>query len=813
MDTNFNQQQQAFNSNYTSDATGYFMGGNQTPNASSSSPFDVIFLVLRVLKYWPWYVLAFVIAVGLAYLKNKSWEPQYKTVSTILIEEKQGFSDMMMGSLGMNKSGGRNINNQMLMYGSYDLISRAVSKMNISTDVYMKSRFKIMNMYGHSPVIVRGTYVSPGAYGLEFNIKHVSDSIYQVSFKGDDFIPAFAIQGIYGRSIQHNMFFVTVDRIPNYTGMDPNYDLYFKFLSKDAQVADYTSRLQYRFLMEGASVMEISLTGKVAERDVDFMNTLNEMFFDDNLSRKNISAEKTIDFINNQLAIIKDSITASEAKLHSFQQQSRLYTPTQSLYATSEIEELDKKMLEVRMKKDYVKFLENYLKSDNELLVSPNTMGIQDQSLASLVANYNLISGEIKNLGPESPIYKRYKSQLEDIKKSLNESIVTMKASVRIDEANLNNRYAKLQNDAASLPEKERKLLTHERNFKINETYHGYLLQRRIESHIQLASNSPDNLVIDKPRMVYVVNGKEKSTVYLMYVFIGVLIPLFIVICKEILFKVSIQSRDEVESIAQLPILGTVERSNKKEQIVVKYYPKSSFAESFRGLRSRMEYIVKKEINITMLVTSTEPKDGKTFVAGNLASIYQLTGKKTVLVDFDLRRPALSKALNMGHHKGISNYLIGQVEIDDIIIPHPEYGFDVMPAGTVPPNPSELLRSDKTLILMNELKSRYDYIIIDCSPVGLVSDAHYLAKLVDTTLYVVRNEKTNRHFFKYTITEFKEDARNSIVIVYNDVNLRGGYYYGNRRYYGRTSYYVKHDSYYRDEETGEKKSKSRSRRS
>ena len=802
MDTNFFQQQPAYN---TADATGgYFSGGVQSNAASSSSPFDVILLVLRVLKYWPWYILALIVALGLAYIKNKSWEPQEKTVTTILIEEKQGFNDMMMG--GMSNRSGRNNNNQLMMYRSYDLIKRAVDRMNISTDIYMKTRFKDLNIYGMSPIVVRGSYVSPGAYGLEFNIKHVSDSIFQISFKGNDFIPSFSIQGVYGMTLQHNMFFVTVERL----GGDYSYDLYFRFLRREDQIIDYASRLNPQFVQE-TSVLEVSLIGNVAQRDVDFLNTLNEMFFLDNLTRKNIAAEKTIDFINDQLDIIKDSITSSESKLKDYQQQSHLFSQNRSGSAVSELDELDRQRAEIRLKKEYINVMTDYLKSDKEVLISPSVMGITDPGIMTAVGQYNIYSSELKNLGSESPIYKRNKALLEDLKKHLNESISAMRNAVLTEERTVNGRYAKLQSEAAALPEKERKYLTHERDFKINETYHAYLLQRRIESNIQKESNTADNLVIDQPRTIFTVNEKEKNTTYIMYALIGLLIPLFVVICKEILFKVSIQSRDEVESIAQLPILGTVERSTKKEQIIVKYYPKSSFAESFRGLRSRMEYIVKRDTQISMLVTSTEPKDGKTFIAGNLASIYQLTGRKTILLDSDLRRPALSKALNMGHHRGISNYLIGQVDLDDIIIPHPEYGFDVMPAGTVPPNPSELLRSNRTIELMNELKTRYDYIIIDCSPVGLVSDAHYLAKLVDVALYVVRNEKTNRHFFKYTIAEFREDERNNIVIVYNDVNLRGGYYYGNRRYYGQTSYYVKHDSYYRDEELDGGKSKSKSK--
>jgi capsular exopolysaccharide synthesis family protein len=264
-----------------------------------------------------------------------------------------------------------------------------------------------------------------------------------------------------------------------------------------------------------------------------------------------------------------------------------------------------------------------------------------------------------------------------------------------------------------------------------------------------------------------------------------------------VIFKFTIQTRDEVEHISGLPIVGTVERSDKNVEIVVRHYPKSGFAESFRSLRSKLEYLAKKESPISILVTSTEPKDGKTFIASNLASIYQLTKKKVVLVDFDLRRPALSKQMGLDGKKGISNYLIGQVSADELIYQHPEFGFDVLPAGMVPPNPNELIRTARTKELLDMLMKRYDYVILDTSPFGLVSDASYLGKMVDTILYIVRNEATNRNFFKYTIKEFKEENEGNIGIVYNDVNLKSGQY-GTRQYYGKSTYYYRKGSYYHE---------------
>ena len=260
-------------------------------------------------------------------------------------------------------------------------------------------------------------------------------------------------------------------------------------------------------------------------------------------------------------------------------------------------------------------------------------------------------------------------------------------------------------------------------------------------------------------------------------------------------------TKEDCEKISGLPVIGTIENISKKLSngvVLVKNYPKSSFAESFRNMRVRIEYMAQRENKITVLVTSTEPADGKTFIATNIASVYQLMGKKVIIIDLDLRRPSVEKTLHLNAPKGISNYLIGQVELEDIIISHPDYGFDIIPAGTLPPNPSELIKTAKTKQVLEHLKEIYDYVIVDCSPVGLVSDAYILSTIADTTLFVVRRGKTNKSFFKSVISQLKYDGVENVALIFNDVKGREGYY-GTSRYYGDKTYYLKKNSYYHDD--------------
>ena len=759
----------------------------------STSSFDFIGLAFQVLKYWYLFFIGALIAGGLAYIKNKSWTPTFRTGTTILIEDSRSGlrSDFTTGF--SSPAGNRNITNQTIMYRSHDFITRVVEQLNITNEIYIKKRFANIPLYKNSPIAITNSYTSSQAYGLEFKIAGLDEETFEISFAGNDHISALQIIGQYGKSIQHNLFFLEVHKTDLF--INPKYELHFRFLSKGHLVGMYSSSLFANIYMEGSSVIEVGVTGKIVERDLDFLNLLNEQFFQDNLDRKNEMAMRSIQFIDRQIAIIKDSIDSSEAKLNSFQLSSGLLSQDRSQQRSRVLDELDEKRAAMRFRKNYMSFLAESLEKKDVSLVDPTSVtGIANPQLTRLVLEYNSLLADNKNLGPSNPAYGQNLRKLEDLQVQMRSVITTMNNSLAMEEQEIQRRYTQAMGELARLPQQERQLLTYERDFKINDAYYTFLLQRRTESQIQQASNMPDNFVIDKPRLKGVVNREEPRSVYTMYLLIGLLIPLIYVLCKEFFFKFAVQSREEVEKITKLPLLGTIEKSNKKEEVVVKKYPRSSFTEGFRSLRSRMEYLAQKESPISMLVTSTEPQDGKTFIALNLSSIYQLGGKKVIVIDFDLRRPALTRSLGLENAKGLSNCLIGQIPIEEAII-STEYDFDVLPAGVIPPNPSELIRSKKTKEIIKALYEKYDYVLLDCSPVGLVSDAHFLARLVDVVLFVVRNEKTNKNFMKCTVKELVDDGITNMAIVYNDVDTKAGYY-GGRRYYGKSSYYLKHGKNY-----------------
>jgi capsular exopolysaccharide synthesis family protein len=438
--------------------------------------------------------------------------------------------------------------------------------------------------------------------------------------------------------------------------------------------------------------------------------------------------------------------------------------------------------------------------------VDPNLLGLEQEigktNLSELVTTYNTLLGTLQTMGEANPVYSEYQNKLNAVRIKILEGLKTLSSKIQSQKDELRADSIQTGRLLVVLPSQEKEFVRYDRDLKINDAFKTYLQNKRYEAQLQKASNVADNYMLEAPRPnLAPINGAVIENTYMMCLIIGIALPLGFIICKEEVFNFSISTKEECERLSGLPVIGTIENISKKMSsgaVLVKNFPKSSFAESFRNMRIRIEYLAQKEQGISMLVTSAEPADGKTFIAANVASVYQLTGKRVVLLDFDLRRPSVAKNLGIHSKKGVSNFLIGQVSLDEITTTHPEYGFDVITAGTLPPNPSELIKTKKTKDLLTYLKANYDFVIIDCSPIGLVSDAYILSRFVDCVLFVVRRYKTNKSFFKSVVSQVKDDGLDRFAIVFNDVKGREGYY-GTSRYYGDKSYYLKRNSYYHDD--------------
>ena len=302
-----------------------------------------------------------------------------------------------------------------------------------------------------------------------------------------------------------------------------------------------------------------------------------------------------------------------------------------------------------------------------------------------------------------------------------------------------------------------------------------FLLQKRAEAQIQKASNTPDNELIDRPMYDDKPIAPNNKLIWLLAIVLGIIIPALILITFNFL-NTRITSEDELKNLTNLPISGHIPHSDAEFQKVVLFEPESSVAEAFRSLRTRMQFFIKETKSPVILVTSSMPGEGKTFTALNLASAYSLTGKKTVLVGFDLRRPKLYPDFELHNDAGISTYLIGKHSLPEIIQPTENENLHLIAAGPIPPNPSELAASEKMIFLISQLREKYDMIIIDSAPIGTVSDSYPMASHADVTLLVIRHRKTLRNMLESTLEELKDNDIKGLSLIINDMDIRNVIY-------------------------------------
>lgn len=784
-------------------------------NDDEDSGFDIMEWVSYFLHRWYLFVIGIILSLGLAYLENRSILETYHTAGKVMIDESRstgGGTQALMQGFGV-QSGYRNITNQVILLGSYDLVRRVVDSLPfMDVDYISKGNFKTRNLYKNTPILIKPDYVAPEAYNLTFKMQIKPNGAFIITVDDNKLFSNINIEGHFGQPLQHNLFFITVEN----TGISRgNTDLYFRFRNTESLVSDFSSRLKFEFVDPGSSVLQVSLVSATPDRDIDFINKLCETFLADNLERKNDAANKTIKFINEQLGIVSKSLSVSESEMTSFRQSNKIVdVSSHTSDLLGKASKFDAEQATLKLRETYLDYLTKYLNTNLEdgTVVAPSSLGLNEPMLITLVQQINDLFIQRSDVSEKNLYYAKFTRDIENVKTAIMEVVKNMRVSLEIEKADFSKRLAEVNKNIEDLPNKELEMNSIERKYKMDDNYYTFFLQKRAESEILKASNTPDNSILDKARIMSITNAGKKSKTNMMFLLFGMLIPTIIVILIEVLNN-TIRSTRDIEKNSRFPLIGAIRHTKNTDPLLVCKNPRSAFTEMFRIIRTRIEFIVQRKTNIVSLITSTESGDGKTYFAINLAAIYSMSSKKTILVDMDIRKPSVNQRFNIVQPNGITNYLINQCTLDEVILRLPKVDFDILPAGSIPPNPGELIRSEKIADLIQELRRRYDYVIIDTSPIGMVTDAYSLIPLSDINLFVVRNNKTNKSFFKKLVTQLKQDNLPNVYSIINDVMDEGTRYSSYKMYkyaylFGYTYGYTgksrkkdqeKHFHYYEDD--------------
>jgi capsular exopolysaccharide synthesis family protein len=485
---------------------------------------------------------------------------------------------------------------------------------------------------------------------------------------------------------------------------------------------------------------------------------------------------------------ITDSLRYSEDRLQQFRSlQGVTNIDFQAQQTYQQMEGLQDQKAELMVKSKYYNYLREYLGKNNRVdnLIAPSSMDINDPLLNNLILELTRLYAERAEMSFNSVKNNPYLNSLEmkisDIKAKLIENIDNINKTGDISLREIDTRINAIETQINKLPRSQRELLVIERKFKLNDAIYTYLLTKRSEIQISKASNLPSNEMLDAASADDFVQVSPNTRMnYVIALLLGLFLPAALIYLKDF-FRSSISGKQDIQSMTEVPIIGHIIHNAHHSKQVVFDFPTSLVAESFRSLRTNFQFFAQTDGRFTILITSMIKGEGKSFTSINLGTVFAQQNKKVVVVDFDLRKARLHHYLDINTNNGLSRYLSNNSGFDEIVFSCGVPSFDVIPSGPTPPNPSELISSEKTTDLFRELRSRYDIILIDSPPVGLVSDALQLIRYANVTLLVVRQQYTPKDLFASVISDLSKREIGSLNIVINDEKPgtdRYGYGYG-----------------------------------
>jgi capsular exopolysaccharide synthesis family protein len=784
-----------------------------TPESDSSmAPVKYFILKVASLKYF--YIACLVLFLVVAFLYNKYSGKVYEAYTIISPVENKTSSllnpNQISGQLTSLESL-TNIENQMNNLNSFALVYKTSTEMNFEVS-YFKEKSKIFKqtneIYGQTPFIVTidKSHIQP--IDARFFITKIDDRSFRLTLSQkkvsyynyldnlitskDNFILIDTISK-FNETISNKMFKFSVslnkDYSLNQTGSD--YQYYFTFRQLDFLAKEYLSKLKVEKVSPLASIIKIQFKGQNLLKTISFLNRFINTFLDDNLEKKNKIALSTVNFIDSQISTISDSLVKSESKLKNYRSANQVMDL--SFQGQSIIEkrnQIETERTNIQAQERYYNYVINYFKANKDMsgVVPPSAMNVADPTTNQLISELlnlnaqrsnvtsgnsnekNIFLGQIDNkiVMQKQAIIENFTNNLNTLTLSLNE---------------LDYREAKLSKEISNLPKTEINMVNLQRKFNVSDVIYTYMLQKRSEAAITLASNYPDFEIIEPAREITSHITSPKIIIdYILALFFGLMIPSIYLLIREI-FDDKIRSINDLEYMLQRTVLGIIYSNKNKSELVVAEFPKSSISESFRNLRSSLFHKNTQVKSKVLLITSSQPSDGKSFVSLNLASSIASVGYKTILIDADLRRPNQHIKMKLDNSDGLSSYMTKNSNSEEIIKKTPIENLFFISAGPIVPNPSELMESGMLDELINDLKTRFDYIIIDTTPVGIVADATLMMKYASNILLVIRNNYTSKEILKNVISILETNKFNNYDLIYNDLNLQKSSYKHYSNYY------------------------------
>ena len=777
---------------------------------SKEENIDVKELLFKYLIHWPWFVGTVVACLIAAWVYLYMSTPVYTISATVLIKDdkKGGSAGMLSGleSLGLDGmvSSSQNIDNEIEVLHSKTIAKEVVEDLGLYISYTDEDEFPSKNMYKTSPVqvsltpqeadlleepmIVEMTLQPQGS--IDVNVK-IGDDEYQKHFEK---LPAVfpTERGTLAFFLPPDSVLSSKRTLEETTDSEKTTRNITATINKPLAVAKgYCKNMTIEPTSKTTSVAVISLKNSNVQRGKDFINKLLEMYNINTNNDKNEVAQKTAEFINERISIISKELGSTEKDLESFKRGAGITDLTSDAQiALTGSAEYEKKRVENQTQINLLQDLQKYMQNEG-YEVLPSNIGLQDVNLAAAINRYNEVLVERKRLlrtsTENNPTIINLDTSISAMKENVQVSLDRVLRGLFITKADLDreaNRYSRRISEA---PGQEREFVSIARQQEIKAGLYLMLLQKREENAITLAATANNAKIIDDAIADEAPVSPKGKMIYLIALVLGVGIPVGVIYLLE-LTKFKIEGRSDVEKLTSVPIVGDIPLTDEKQGAIAVFENQNNLmSETFRNIRTNLQFMLENDKKV-ILVTSTVSGEGKSFISANLAISLSLLGKKVVIVGLDIRKPGLNKVFNIPRKEvGITQYLANPEKnlMDLVQLSDVSKNLYILPGGTVPPNPTELLARDGLDKAIETLKKNFDYVILDTAPVGMVTDTLLIGRVADLSVYVCRADYTHKN--EYTlINELAENNKlPKLCTVINGLDLKRrkyGYYYGYGKY-------------------------------
>lgn len=757
-------------------------------------------LFYKYIRFLPYFILSVALALLAAFMYLRYTGRMYSASGNMQIKYQQNNqrSDRMEDLLSGNNSA-QNLQSEIEVIRSRPVMARVVNRLNLQLSYTAIGRVRDQNVYKQQPLILDVFEIKDSSSSFTFIIKFL---------EGDKFRLNNSETVFHAGTVLTNEFGVfAVRKIANVV---EGQEYKVQWTPTESVARGFANQVNVQPKGNGTGIMVVSMEANNPYLAADIINSLMVQYDSLTIEQKNYSIDQRIDFIDERLSQLKSELDSLQRLSINFRDRNNLIdSEVQSGNVFSKINEANNFILQEELKLGLVDYLAEYLTDrSNQFsqLVVPSSFGLEDEILNTLVLKYNEAQLARKsllesNIPLGNPAIKELDSVIEQQRKSLIENLRNIKNTFLDAIGKMQRNSLKSESDLKAMPSKIKELQDLERQVNTKLALYTLLEGKREEAGIERAATTSNTTILDRAAPNTTPVKPNKRMIQLIAILVGLAIPMGILFISE-LMNDKVQTRADIERITRAPIIGEVGHSYSESTLVVSRTSRSMVAEQFRTIRSNLEYVLTRSQKFVMLVTSSFSGEGKSFVSTNMGAVLALAGKRAIILEFDIRKPKVLSGLNMGKHKGMTNYLAGNAELPDLILPVPDReNLFVLPCGPIPPNPSELLLDTKVSEMFEYLKANFDIVVIDTAPVGMVSDALTLGKFADCTLYLTRQGHTFKRQIGLIDEIYREKKLPRVSVVINDVKLKPGYgYYGYGRYgYGYGYGYGEKNSYFEEE--------------